>query len=148
MSEITTRSDGWLFAALMIAAELDAPVLTDVIEVGDAINHAILSLDELNGGFGRFHDMGLVTIERDRFRPTEAAWALFRRCKRENWYETVNAARLALTEAAESRRETGSLLEDPITPAQFDQAYADYRVRADRQYAEFKRRERDKNQHE
>lgn len=55
-------SDAWLlYAILGASAEAPAP-LEDVVAAGDAMNHAIFTFDELNGGLTRLTAVGLVTV--------------------------------------------------------------------------------------
>ncbi|MCG8457321.1 MAG: hypothetical protein MI919_13680 [Holophagales bacterium] len=61
-------SDAWLLAAIHTADSGNSqPTLVGVIAVGDAINHAIFTRSELDGGLSRLVRAGLVTVNGQRF---------------------------------------------------------------------------------
>lgn len=71
-------SDAWLFLAIGYAAEHGDATLASVIAMADGIQHAIPTLDELNGAMGRLARAGLLVPDRERFVPTVDGWALLR----------------------------------------------------------------------
>lgn len=147
MSQDDASADGWLFVAVMMAAHSQDPRLTDIIEVGDAINHAIFSLDELNGGFGRFRKLGLLTVNGDRFHPTDVAQDAYVQVKRGNWLDTIRAAGAWLSTHGLPSAEPEHP-RDFVTREEFDRAFADYRVRFNQALQRIERRERDKGPHD
>ena len=68
-------SDAWVFTAIAVR-DLASCALTDVIAAADAMNHAILTEDELAQGVGRLAASGLVSVEGDRFALTAQGQAL------------------------------------------------------------------------
>ncbi len=65
-------SDSWLLLAVLWAARDGAASLSAIIGAGDAINHALFTPAELNGGLARLIDGGLVVEDQGCFRPTES----------------------------------------------------------------------------
>lgn len=73
-------SDAWVFTAIAVY-DLAGCGLTDVLAAGDAMNHAILTEDELAQGVGRLAASGLVSVEGDCFALTTRGQALASRRK-------------------------------------------------------------------
>jgi hypothetical protein len=77
MTEIEYQwSDVWLLQSIMLSEEGGASLLS-IIGVGDAINHAIFTDDELESGFARLSAGGLITERDHKFFPTEKANDLY-----------------------------------------------------------------------
>lgn len=53
-------SDAWLFQAAALAARLGSTTLAHVIGAGDALQHAIFTKEELDGGISRLRRAGYV----------------------------------------------------------------------------------------
>lgn len=62
------ESDHWVLLCICACAP-NAGTLLDLIAVGDYINHAILTKDELFGGLKRLHGAGLIVQKGDRYKP-------------------------------------------------------------------------------
>ena len=71
-------SDAWLLLAIGYAARSRSGSLVDVIEMADGIQHAIPTLDEVNGAIGRLGRGGYLAPAAGgaRFALTEAGEAL------------------------------------------------------------------------
>ncbi len=52
--------------------------LTDVVRIGDAINHAIFTINELRGGFRRLEMAKLIQCEQGHYRATDSAREILR----------------------------------------------------------------------
>ena len=57
-------SDAWLLLAIIYASKSGDSTIQKIIEVGDGINHAVFTDEELKGGIERLSQGGFV-IERD-----------------------------------------------------------------------------------
>jgi hypothetical protein len=66
-----TWSDAWVLAAIMVQGRDDVE-LTDVVAAADAINHAILTENEVESAVRRLGGAGLIETRDRRFRLTEA----------------------------------------------------------------------------
>lgn len=65
-------SDAWLLNSLfMYDLEFKELILTNVIANGDALNHSIFTLDELNIGFNKLIDANLIQFRNNSIRLTE-----------------------------------------------------------------------------
>lgn len=74
-----TTSDCWLLLAIAIAAgDRDAP-LSSVIAVGDGINHAIFTSQELRRGTAKLVAGGFAHYESGRYSLTDAGHGLYDR---------------------------------------------------------------------
>ncbi len=60
MGEPFRWSDAWLLAAIETAAEGSMAELGTIVAAADWINHASMTLDELNGGLRRLIEAGFV----------------------------------------------------------------------------------------
>ena len=85
-------SDAWLLLTIVLAGRERAASLQDVVGTGDAINHAIFTFDEIDGGTARLQQAGLIMVSEQHFRPTDTAVALFDGVSEEGLYETMDAA--------------------------------------------------------
>ena len=56
-------SDSWLLVAIAAAGGRHRATLVEVVGVADMINHAIMNVDEIEGGIRRLEGAGLVTVE-------------------------------------------------------------------------------------
>jgi hypothetical protein len=75
-------SDAWLLLALIYAG---GPADRErIVRVGDGINHAIFTDEELEGGLRRLQAVGHVEGQAGRFQPTPAVLA---------WYEGASPKR-------------------------------------------------------
>ena len=75
-----TFSDAWVFTAVAITG-VEGCDLPHLIGVADAINHAILTADEIAQAVGRFVASGLLRHEHSWFQLTEDGAALAARRK-------------------------------------------------------------------
>lgn len=71
-------SDAWVLAAIMLTGMDDGATLADVVAAADAINHAILTEDEVQSAVRRLLGAGLITTSRRRFSLTDSGRSLAR----------------------------------------------------------------------
>src|SRR5690348_3409317 len=64
-------SDAWLLQAIVLASGAGPATLAQVIGAADAVNHALLTSDELHGGLLRLTTGGFVAETDERFSVTE-----------------------------------------------------------------------------
>ena len=64
-------TDPWLLLSIIYAQEHGNSKLSSIIGYGDFINHAIFSLEELQGGMYRLTKSGYVIKKSDEFLPTD-----------------------------------------------------------------------------
>jgi hypothetical protein len=64
-------SDAWLLQAIALASGSGPATLARIIAAADAVNHALLTFDELHGGFVRLTAGGLVAETDARFAITK-----------------------------------------------------------------------------
>jgi len=64
-------ADAWLLLAIVYANKSGEANLEGIIEVGDGINHAIFTAEELKGGISRLTSGGLIKEKNGIFSPTE-----------------------------------------------------------------------------
>lgn len=55
-------SDGWLFATLLCLK--NKVLLKDIISIGNMLNHAIFSLEQINNGLSRLESEDFIEIEK------------------------------------------------------------------------------------
>lgn len=60
------KSDGWLFTILLYFRNRSKLKIISIIRTGNFLNHAILSLEEINQGLSRFVSEGMVEIKNQR----------------------------------------------------------------------------------
>jgi hypothetical protein len=120
------ESDAWIFLAVADAAAGDPAPLDRIVAVADAINHAIPTERELEGGFTRLLRADLIRqVERD-LGLTAAGAALAARGKAasEAWLEQWEFLTGVLeTETFAGRRDVAYALE----PGEAESAYRAYR---------------------
>src|SRR5262245_53374580 len=64
-------SDAWLLQAIVLATQRGPATLAQVIAAADVVNHALLTADELHGGFARLTAGGFVAEAEERFTITQ-----------------------------------------------------------------------------
>lgn len=64
-------ADAWLLLSIIYANQHNCAKLSDIIAWGDAVNRAIFSLEELQGGLFRLINTGYVAKRDDEFVPTD-----------------------------------------------------------------------------
>lgn len=64
-------ADSWLLLAIIYAHNQKKSDLASIIAYGDYINHAIFTLEELQGGFFRLFKSGCVLKEKDEYIPSK-----------------------------------------------------------------------------
>ena len=70
-------SDGWLFATLKILE--NGPLkLKHIISIGDTLNHAIFTLDEINEGLSRLESEQFIQIGKGKVYFTDKAKAFIK----------------------------------------------------------------------
>ena len=126
-------SDAWLLLAADLAVTGSGPAaLARVIGAADAIQHAILTKEELDGGLGRLGRAGYLRFDSAGVRLTGAGRALVRRAERAG--RTYAAQQEALerligappwTAHYDARDARGSEPE-VLTQAEYDAAVRDY----------------------
>lgn len=72
-------ADPWLLHAVLAAAGDEAAGLADVIAMGDAINHAVFTYPEVDGGLARLTAGGWIMVEDKQIKPTDKARKLYER---------------------------------------------------------------------
>ena len=96
-------SDGWLLAALYLLKE--PATRSDVIKVGDAINHALFTDDEIDGGIVRLQDAGLAEfLGCDKYRITTEGRAFVRAAHTDD-PPRIPEVMFAVTRALEARND-------------------------------------------
>src|SRR4051812_33500997 len=75
-------SDPWLLLSILVAGAADGATLDGIISVGDAINHAVFTFHEIDGGLARLVAGGLVRIDGMRVFPTDEANRIYARVQR------------------------------------------------------------------
>jgi len=75
-------SDAWLLLSIILAASAEGATLERIISIGDGINRAIFTFQELDGGLARLYAGGLVRLQDERVFPTESAQQLYERVSR------------------------------------------------------------------
>ncbi len=71
-------SDGWLLMAILLSSN---GTLASIIHIGDALNHAIFTRQELNKGFSRLERAGLICCSSSSYTATEPAQELLRKVR-------------------------------------------------------------------
>lgn len=89
-----TWSDAWLLQAIHFAAEGGGGSIKDVIAVGDRLNHAMFTYEELDGGLARLIGADLVCEDAGSFRPTDSAREMFAKIAKR--HKGIHAQRGAL----------------------------------------------------
>jgi hypothetical protein len=72
-------ADSWLLLAIIYAERQSKSNLSGIIGYGDFINHAIFTLEELQGGMFRLIQSGYVTRSQDRYLPTEKILKVYKK---------------------------------------------------------------------
>lgn len=65
-------TDAWLLLAIIRAAGNEQASLAEIIAIGDSIEHAIFTEDEMEGGLYRLTAGGYVEEVNDGFKPTKS----------------------------------------------------------------------------
>lgn len=129
MKNYFAPSDAWILAAIFLATgNRSKTSLVDIIGYGDAINHAILTYEELAGGLVRLASAGMISGLDSQFQVQGIA---------ESWRQTLNERSLDVRGAVAWLRqrldECGgtSVRAEPSFPGLsrrlFDDAVATYR---------------------
>ena len=127
-----TYSDAWLLHAILISSKWsgDDASLRDVLEAGDALNIAIFTLQEINGGLVRLEHGGLVTVAGKRMKPSPTATNLLARAvyHRSSSYDVTNALASALGAPGPAAPSTPSptVTNGEFTDDEVRQALAEY----------------------
>ncbi len=66
-------SDAWLLQAIICGSGDQGASLYHIISIGDALNHAIFTDEELESGFARLTEGGLIEERGERYYATEEA---------------------------------------------------------------------------
>ena len=69
--------DPWLLQAIITAAGKGPGLLKDIVAAGDALNHAMFTFEELQGGLGRLLAAGLIAESANGFVPTAKSLELY-----------------------------------------------------------------------
>jgi hypothetical protein len=64
-------ADSWLLLSIIYAQKQGDPDLSNIIGCGDFINHAIFSLEEIQGGMYRLIQSGYVIMKKSKFFPSD-----------------------------------------------------------------------------
>ena len=71
-------SDHWIFLSIALQAKVDGASLRDVIAAADYINHAIPTIEEIEGAVNRLTAARLIWIRNNRFGLTDSGKVLVR----------------------------------------------------------------------
>ena len=140
-------SDIWLLLSIIYASGSDGEAsLEGIIGQGDAINHAIFSLDELNGGLERLISAGYIFEKNDGYAPTEKALSI---------YHEVSNSKRYVRDVLEGIRERLQVKPwDPtykpkysasgkyVSSKEFERAYMNYKSEFNKQLKEIERKEK------
>src|SRR5215210_1519515 len=74
-------SDAWLLLAIGYSNEKGASSLARVIGAADAIQHAVLTREEVDGGLFRLGTAGYVTVRGEKVRLTQQGRAILERLR-------------------------------------------------------------------
>ena len=132
-------SDAWLLHAIALAAGDDWASLAKIIEVGDAMEHAIFTYPEIQGGLGRLLAGSLIEVQSQTFRPTPRfAQFLGEITKRRR--SSLEATREAIRKYLRAEPWTAAydpMKEEPewsfagVSSSDYDAAFAEYQQRAE-----------------
>lgn len=75
-------SDAWLLLTILVAASADGATLDGIVSTGDAINHAVFTFHEIDGGLARLVAGGFVRVDNMRVFPTDEAKRIYDRVRR------------------------------------------------------------------
>jgi hypothetical protein len=89
-------SDGWLLMSVLLAGKEEPAALKDVFWTGDAINKAIFTFDELDGGIARLEAAGLITVSQGMFSPTSDALLLLASVEDLSLFDAMDALRASI----------------------------------------------------
>jgi hypothetical protein len=140
-------SDAWLLHAILVAAQgTGVADIIDVLWMGDALNHAVFTGEELNGGIVRLERAGLISYVKPEFHVTAEAAAIYERVKADDAYGVTEAIRRVLGASAPGsappRNDTPSPPSDArITRDELDTAYRGYHEAFQQQLRELRRRD-------
>ena len=112
-----TSSDAWILAA--ISTRQSGSSLAELIGEGDAINHGILTRDELASGIGALRAADLVEVDGGRFLLTGRGRDLRKHWKR-GMFRWGEALRPRLAELPRSQDQFA------VSDAEVDAAYREY----------------------
>lgn len=70
-------ADAWILLAIIYASKTGVATLSKIIDFGDAINHAIFTMEELEGGLFRLIDAGYISESEDGYKITKRTNNLF-----------------------------------------------------------------------
>ena len=74
-------SDSWVLLSICACGSKGA-TLSNIIAVGDYINKAIMTKDELFGGLKRLHKAGLIFQEKDKYKPAPRVSAAYKKIEK------------------------------------------------------------------
>ncbi len=124
------RSDAWVLLAIHLGDGGRGTDLRMIISVGDYINHAIFTYDELAGGLMRLIAAKLVSKRGSLYRTRAAARAIFTEVKsRRTRQWRLQAQRFLGVEYQPGQPPPPAVPPSsaPFTPREFDEAYKAYR---------------------
>ncbi len=115
-----TWQDAWVFLALSTYDTTPKPIdLAKIIEAGDILNRAIFTLKELQAGFSKLAEYGLITVEHDQIKISEDARKIIHKVQQskgglfsmvDNALKRLNSPRLKLPSPIESKQSTFDFL--------------------------------------
>ncbi len=71
-------SDGWILLAVIYAGGGEAASLEAVVAAADYINHAILTVEEMQGALARLTAKGYIIFAEEQISPSEQTMAYYR----------------------------------------------------------------------
>jgi len=120
------RSDAWVLLSIC-ACTRKTGTLRDIIGVGDYINHAIMTKDELFGSIKRLHGAGLIFQKDDRYKPAPRVAKKFARIRKKlrNRYLRILRVLKPYLLKIEKKEPIGVL--GRLTKKAYDKALKEYR---------------------
>src|SRR5207302_5553628 len=122
----------WLLYSICRAARVQPATLQQIIEAGDAFNHALFTADEVNGGLDRLMRAGYVTTSDDRrVAPLESAAVMCSNARGSgrNIMEVLAALEVAMSSNTTSARNSEPIVQ-LFSKQEIHDAMVSYRERA------------------
>ena len=120
------QSDAWVLLSIC-ACKGETGTLEDIIAVGDYINHAIMTKDELFGSIRRLHGAGLIFQKGDRYKPAPRVKRKFASIQKtlRNRYLRILRVLKPYLHRIEKKEPIGKL--GPLRKKDYDKAVKHYR---------------------
>jgi hypothetical protein len=127
-------SDAWLLLAIIYAGQKKPAALSDIIAAADAINHALITFPEMEGGLARLETGGYIIDQNSRFSPTEKTMSYYRSKNRCHMMKAMEDLKTLLDTTPwdpsyKSGMANKGFSYPPLTPELFNQAEKEYLAR-------------------